>query len=489
MAGFSDGNSSEPDDTCREPDDTCSEPDTCSKPDETRSEPDDTCREPDDTCSEPDDTRELKELVAILKTGQCTESLAFTGPKKRHPDRCKVEVYEKVSYRIYILPLYILLRPQLEDTNFFRAISDTNVGFITISSNLSQSNVVFNGHLFAALHKNHTVSTLVLGLDVDGSSDCQPNFEILMNQVAVMLAHNTSLKEISFNIESVGSIHALGRFDLQRLVQPLIADANGHQTNSTLIELKFFINLEEESLMIAMNSLARMLQRNSSVERLSVWAPCNQYSIATFAKALESNHTLKDLSFGGGVLDVERLVQPLTTDANKQQSNYTLIKLSLQMLNEGVERDEMHPRHMSIVDSLTKMLQSNSSLKEFRIGQSEFFTEQDVCALITSLEKNYSLQVLQLARYSGGSGSVFPAIMDMLVVNKTLKQIDLRQTPLETGKRAVVEQELKKNAIVYEESMSLLKDLPMVKATSARVFLCGYPFAGKNWCTKASLNK
>jgi GTP1/Obg family GTP-binding protein len=79
--------------------------------------------------------------------------------------------------------------------------------------------------------------------------------------------------------------------------------------------------------------------------------------------------------------------------------------------------------------------------------------------------------------------------MDMLVVNKTLKQIDLRQTPLETGKRAVVEQELKKNAIVYEESMSLLKDLPMVKATSARVFLCGYPFAGKNWCTKASLNK
>jgi hypothetical protein len=80
--------------------------------------------------------------------------------------------------------------------------------------------------------------------------------------------------------------------------------------------------------------------------------------------------------------------------------------------------------------------------------------------------------------------------MDMLVVNKTLKQIDLSYTPLPLkGKSAVVEQELKKNAIVYEESMSLFKDLPMVKATSARVFLCGYPFAGKNWCTKTSPNK
>jgi GTP1/Obg family GTP-binding protein len=143
---------------------------------------------------------------------------------------------------------------------------------------------------------------------------------------------------------------------------------------------------------------------------------------------------------------------------------------------------------MSVVDSLTKTLQSNSSLKELRISPSHFFTEQDVCALITSLEKNYSLQVLKLPM--GVSDNVFRAIMDMLLVNKTLKKIDWwYYRSFQEGKRAVLEQELKKNAIVYEESMSLLKDLPMVKATSARVFLCGYPFAGKNWCTKASLNK
>jgi hypothetical protein len=307
-----------------------------------------------------------------------------------------------------------------------------------------------------------------------------------MNQVAVMLEHNTSLKKIVLNNTSV----ALGGIGLQRLVQPLIADANGHQMNSTLTDLQFSLSLNDESLKIAMNSLARMLQRNSSLQRLGVWAPANQYSIATLAKALESNRTLKHLYVGGGVLDFERLVQPLTTDANKQQSNYTLIKLGLQIRNQGVERDEMLRRNMSVVDSLTKMLQSNSSLKELRISPSpsHFFTEQDVCALITSLEKNYSLQVLKLPM--GVSDNVFRAIMDMLVVNKTLKEIDWGQYRYsQAGKCAVLEQELKKNAIVYEESMSLLKDLPMVKATSARVFLCGYPFAGKNWCTKTSLNK
>jgi hypothetical protein len=436
------------------------------------------CSEPDHTCSEPDDTRGLEEFFAILKNAKWRYALDFHGPNKGHPDRFEVGVsWGEQKF---------LVGPQVEYTNFFQTISEiTNITYICIFSDLSQSNAVFYGHLFAALHEN--VSELVLTLKVDGSSDFQPNFEILMNQVAVMLEHNTSLKKFELNISSARSIHALGGIDLQRFVQPLIADANGHQMNSTLIDLHFSIHLKDESLMIAMNSLARMLQRNSSVQSLRVWAPEIQYSIAPLAKALESNRTLKDLDVRGGVLDLERLFQSLTTDANKQQSNNTLIKLSVGMFYQGVERDEMPRRYMSVVDSLTKMLQSNSSLKEFHIHPSHFLTEQDVCALITSLEKNYSLQVLQLPM--SVSDSVFRAIMDMLVVNKTLKKIDWGYYRLEAGKRAVLEQELRKNAIVYEESMSLLKDLPMVKATSARVFLCGYPFAGKNWCTKTTLNK
>jgi GTP1/Obg family GTP-binding protein len=42
-------------------------------------------------------------------------------------------------------------------------------------------------------------------------------------------------------------------------------------------------------------------------------------------------------------------------------------------------------------------------------------------------------------------------------------------------KSEVVQQELRRNAVY----MSLLKELPVAKATSARVFLCGYPYAGK----------
>jgi hypothetical protein len=379
MAGFSDGNCSEPDETfematvvnetTRFSDGNCSEPDDtlvmATVVNQTTRFSDGNCSEPDDTCSEPDDTRGLEQLLRILKTGWIG-SLDFDGPNKGNPDRC--EVADSTGGRKFLVGL--------EDTKIFQAISEnTSLGSIRIFSDLSQSNAVFYGHLFAALQKK--LSQLVFVLSGDGSS--QPNFEILMNEVAVMLEHNTSLKKITLNLSSVRPIHGLGGIGLRRLVEPLIADANGHQMNSTLIDLHFSLGLlNDESLMIAMNSLASMLQRNSSLQSLGVWAPSNQYSIATLAKALESNRTLKELYVGGGVLDLERLVQPLTTDANKKQSNYTLIKLSLEMFYQrfyqGVYRYEMPWKNMSVVDSLTKMLQSNSSLKELRISPSLFFT-------------------------------------------------------------------------------------------------------------------
>jgi SpoVK/Ycf46/Vps4 family AAA+-type ATPase len=160
----------------------------------------------------------------------------------------------------------------------------------------------------------------------------------------------------------------------------------------------------------------------------------------------------------------------LTGDANGHQSNATLSSLELQIKEGNMQFDK------SIVDSLTKMLQSNSSLKEFDLSHNRNFTESDVCALIKSLKNNNSLEVLDLSYCAGVSDSVFPTIMDMLVVNKTLKDIHLVGTELQReGKSEVVKQELEKNAVY----MSLLKELPVAKATSARVFLCGYPYAGK----------
>jgi hypothetical protein len=71
--------------------------------------------------------------------------------------------------------------------------------------------------------------------------------------------------------------------------------------------------------------------------------------------------------------------------------------------------------------------------------------------------------------------------MDMLLVNKTLKEINLEATTLSGevgGQMEAVKQELEKNAAIYKESMSTFKELPMAEATSTPVLLCSFPSTG-----------
>jgi len=226
--------------------------------------------------------------------------------------------------------------------------------------------------------------------------------------------------------------------------------------------------VEGESLKAIVDSLARMLQSNTSLKELYFCSP-KDYSVATFEEALRMNHTLENLGLAGRLWDLERLVQPLMVDANGKQSNRTLMKLMLRI--DGTKPIKVQPPS-TIVDSLTKMLQHNSSLKELSFSRTNFFTESDVSALIKSLEKNYSLEILNLEGCKGASGYVFPIIMDMLVVNKThmlvvnktLKEINLERTTLygEVGAQMeAVKKELEKNATIYKESMSTFKELPM----------------------------
>jgi len=436
----------------------------------------------------------LQELCAILKAG-CIVDLSFRGPWNICQDWWTVHFGQR--------SMHIPCGLEVEYTDLMQAIGEsTNLESIFIRQDFSLCNNVLCVQLCKALCKNHSVSDLIINLTVDGSQDCQPTFDILLDQVAVMLESNVGLKDFTFVFDSLhaptfwssdGFANALernrtlerfymtlnylpSRQVFQRLLQPLIADGNGQQKNSTLITLDFNVydGVDEESLTVATNSLAKMLQNNSSLKELSFWSQDSRYSVDSFAEALETNHTLEHLHLKGSFLNLQRLLQPLTVDANVQQSNATLLKLSLRS-STFVKEDDMQ-FHTSIVDPLTKMLQSNSSLKELDLSFIENFTESDVCALIKSLESNRSLQVLDFECCDGVSGSVFPAIMDMLVVNKTLKDIRLDGTGLKReGKSVVVEQELVKNAAY----MSLLKELPVAKATSARVFLCGYPYAGK----------
>jgi hypothetical protein len=121
------------------------------------------------------------------------------------------------------------------------------------------------------------------------------------------------------------------------------------------------------------------------------------------------------------------------------------------------------------------MLQKNSSIKHFDL-RTPSTSESDVQELIRSLVENHSLETLNLSYCNGVKGSVFPTIMDVLLVNFTLKDIGLVGTPLHAkGKHLAIKEQLRRNAMSKELH---LKNLIMARPTSARVIFCGSPYAG-----------
>jgi hypothetical protein len=414
----------------------------------------------------------------------------------------------------HIIPRHV---SQEDLKDLMQAVGEsTNVKYIWMLSDLN-IRTWFCVQLCLALCVNHTVSALRFELRGMGSSRCQYVFDDILNQVVVMIARNKGLKYFACeysdlpdflghrtfwsledaavalktnrtleHLEMGGIRVRSGRGLIQGLIQPLTADANGRQTNSTLVKLHLTLRKEVhgESVKAIVHSLARMLQSNTSLKELYFCSP-EDYSVATFEQALRMNHILENLGLAGRLGDLERLVQPLMVDANGKQSNTTLMKLMLRI--DGKQRAtstlatlKVQPRSI-IVNPFTKMLQHNSTLKELSFSGTEIFIESDVSALIKSLKKNYSLEILNLEGCKGVSGRVFPIIMDMLVVNKTLKEINLERTTLygKVGARMdAVKQKLEKNAAIHKESMSTFKELPMAKATSTSVLLCSIPSTG-----------
>jgi hypothetical protein len=188
-----------------------------------------------------------------------------------------------------------------------------------------------------------------------------------------------------------------------------------------------------------------------------------------FGNALEMNHTLKSLTLnfpGHSIkLDFEELVRPLIMDENGHQANSTLTSLHVLQLYAM----------SSVGATFARMLQRNSSIKHLDLTGS-LSSESDVQELIQSLVENHSLETLDLGWCSGVRGSVFPTIMDVLLVNFTLKDIDLRETPLHReGKGLAIKEQLQRNEMY---KVFHLKELEMAKPTSARVIFCGSPYAG-----------
>jgi len=188
-----------------------------------------------------------------------------------------------------------------------------------------------------------------------------------------------------------------------------------------------------------------------------------------FGNALKMNHTLTSLALNfrnsSIKLDLEELVRPLIMDENGHQANSTLTTLAVTELSAM----------SSVGATFARMLRKNSSIKHLGLGYS-LTSESDVQELIRSLVENHSLETLRLFGCDGVKGSVFPTIMDVLLVNFTLKDISLYKTPLHAkGKNLAIKGQLRRNAMSKELS---LKELEMAKPTSARVIFCGSPYAG-----------
>jgi hypothetical protein len=188
-----------------------------------------------------------------------------------------------------------------------------------------------------------------------------------------------------------------------------------------------------------------------------------------FGNALKMNHTLTSLAFnfydGPFKLDLEELVRPLIMDENGHQANSTLTTLAVTGLSAM----------SSVGATFARMLQKNSSIKHLDLTMSST-SESDVQELIRSLVENHSLETLCLVGCDSVKGSVFPTIMDVLLVNFTLKAIELGETPLHAkGKHLAINEQLRRNAMYRELH---LKELEMAKPTSARVIFCSSPYAG-----------
>jgi hypothetical protein len=156
-----------------------------------------------------------------------------------------------------------------------------------------------------------------------------------------------------------------------------------------------------------------------------------------FGNAVKMNHTLQFLAFNFCAtsikLDLQELVRPLIMDENGHQANSTLTTLHVVGLFAMT----------SVGATFARMLQKNSSIKHLNFALS-LTSESDVQELIRSLVENHSLETLELFGCDGVKGSVFPTVMDVLLVNFTLRDIDLSDTPLHAkGKHLAIKEQLR----------------------------------------------
>jgi hypothetical protein len=286
------------------------------------------------------------------------------------------------------------------------------------------------------------------------------------------LSGGDDLKElVSIVLKStnVKAIKVLGdtRPDTHDVIEQFL---QGLYTNHTIVSASFGLESPGNTTIDMLDKFADMLCHNIGLKHFSLqlFGVADTTKHSGFGNALKMNHTLQHLELGMSghlELDVEELVQPLIMDENGHQANSTLTALGI--------RELLYMR--SVGATFARMLRKNSSIKYLDLRNC-LLTESEVKELIRSLAENHSLETLDLSGCNGVEGSVFPAIVDVLLVNFTLKDINLIATPLyREGKGLAIQKQLRRNEMY---KVLHLKELEMAKPTSARVIFCGSPYAG-----------
>jgi len=280
-----------------------------------------------------------------------------------------------------------------------------------------------------------------------------------LKELVSIVLESTNVKQIC-----VYSIRGADTYDvIQQFLQGLC-------TNHTIVSAMFLLKCPQNTTNDVLDKSADMLCHNIGLQdfNLDLTQTEGTTKHSGFGNALKMNHTLTSLAFNfinSIKLDLEELVRPLIMDENGHQANSTLTTLVVRGLSAM----------SSVGATFARMLRKNSSIKHLDLSYS-LTSESDVQELIRSLVENHSLETLRLGGCHCVKGSVFPTIMDVLLVNFTLKDIDLFLTPLDAkGKHLAIEEQLRRNAMSKELH---LKELEMAKPTSARVIFCGSPYAG-----------
>jgi hypothetical protein len=283
--------------------------------------------------------------------------------------------------------------------------------------------------------------------------------KVAIIEFAFLLCHNEALQTIQ--IQSDNNSHK----DLVKLVRPLTKDLDVQQAavqQQSHVDLaKLHVTISRGAMSAAVCNLAfHGVFQSSTLKELTV------ETLHHYVDILESSP---------GCALLQALVRPLIVDEAGQEAKANLSKLTLVLPH--VRMNGSWSRAI-FAEILPELLQRNSTLKELTVEGPYFYEpredmrEENLCALLQSLKENKSLEILNLSECPGIlTQRVIPTLMDILLVNFTLRDINFGVSPIWYS----VKEQLRKNEKYMQ---SCLRKLPVAKAQAARVFLCGGPYAG-----------